>query len=110
MTTGPRVDVIEDHSTFFRRYAFLSNTSHTFSEQLSSYHNKGFRSTDDLSSLFFIFWEFPSKNVCDIWYYPIGGDDQNLHNQIDYGWNLDFSRIGGTLRLWGLFSEGIFLN
>ena len=110
VATGPRVDVVEDHSTFFWCYAFLADSGYTFSEQLSSYHSKGFRSMDDFSSLFFIIWEFPSKNVRDIWYCLIGGDDQNLHNQIAHSWNLDFSRIGGTLRLWGLFSEEIFLN
>ena len=57
MTTGPRVDVIEDRSTFFWSYAFLADSSHTFPEQLSSYHSKGFGSTDDLSSLFFILWK-----------------------------------------------------
>ena len=80
MTTGPRVDVVENHSTLFWRYAFLADSSHTFSEQLSSYHSKGFGPTDDLSSLFFILWEFLPKNVSDVWHYPVGSDDQNLHD------------------------------
>ena len=58
MTTGPRVDVIKDYSTFLWRYAFLTNSSRAFSVQLSLYHSKGFGSTDDLSSLFFVLWEF----------------------------------------------------
>ena len=60
MATGPRVDVIKDYSTFFWRYAFLTNSGRAFSVQLSPYHGKGFRSADDLLSLFFILWElFP---------------------------------------------------
>ena len=110
MTTGSRVDVIQDHSTFFWCYAFLADSSHTFFEQLCSYHSKGFGSTDDLSSLFFILWELFPKNVRNVRHCPIGGDDQNLHDQIDHGWDLDFNWISGTLWLWGLFSEMIFLN
>ena len=58
MATGPRVDVVENHSTLFQCYAFLADSGCAFPEQLSSYHSKGFGSMDDLSSLFFIFWEF----------------------------------------------------
>ena len=110
VATGPRVDVVEDHSTFFWCYAFLADSSHTFSEQLSSYHSKGFGSTDDLSGLLFILWEFLPKDIRNVWHCPVGTDDLNLHDQVDHGWDFDFSRIGGALWLWGLFSERIFLN
>ena len=110
VTTGPRVNIIEDHSAFFSRDAFLADSGYTFSEQLLSYHSKGFGLTDDLSSLFFILWKFFPNNVCNVWHCPVGSDDQNLHDQVDHGWDFDFSRICGTLRLWGLFSERIFLN
>ena len=60
MATGPRVDIVKDYPTFFWRYTFLTDFSRAFSVQLSLYHGKGFGSTDDLSSLFFILWElFP---------------------------------------------------
>mgnify|MGYP005829037661 CR=1 FL=1 len=80
VTTGPRVDIILDHSTFFWRDAFLADSSYTFSEQLTFYHGKGFRSSDDLSSLFFILWKFFPKNVCNVRHCPVGSDDQNLHD------------------------------
>ena len=66
MTIGPRVDVVEDHSTFFWRYAFLSDSSHAFPEQLSPYHSKGLGSMDDLPSLFFVLWEFLPKDVRNV--------------------------------------------
>ena len=66
MTTGPRVDVIEDHLTFFWCYALLTDSSHTFSEQLPSYHSKSFRSADDLSSFFFILWELFPEDVRNV--------------------------------------------
>ena len=110
VATGPRVDVVEDHSTFFWCYAFLADSGYAFPEQLSSDHSKGFGSTDDLSSLFFILWEFLPKDIRNVWHCPVGSDDQNLHDQVDHGWDFDFSRISGTLWLWGLFSERIFLN
>ena len=110
VTTGPRVDVVEDHSTFFWCYAFLADSGYAFPEQLSSYHSKGFGSTDDLSSLFFILWEFFPKDIHNVWHCPVGSDDQNLHDQVDHGWDFDFRRICGTLRLRELFSERIFLN
>ena len=84
VTTGPRVNIIEDHSTFFWRDAFLADPSYTFSEQLAFYHQKGFRPSDDLSSLFVILWEFLPKNVCDVRHCLVGGDDQNLHDQVDH--------------------------
>ena len=60
MTTGPQVDIVKDYPTFFWCYTFLTDSSRAFSVQLSLYHGKGFGSTDDLSSLFFILWEiFP---------------------------------------------------
>ena len=108
--TGPRVDVIEDHSTFFWCDAFLDDSGYTFPKQLSFYHSKGFGSTDDLSSLFFILWEFLPKDIRNVWHCPVGSDDQNLRDQVDHGWDFDFSRICGTLRLRGLLSERIFLN
>ena len=74
MATGPRVDVIKDYSTFLWRYAFLTNSSRAFSVQLSPYHGKGLRSADDLSSLFFVLWEFFPQDIRDIWYYPIWSD------------------------------------
>ena len=80
MTTGPRVNIIEDHSTFLWRDALLAGPSYTFSEQMSFYHNKGFRLSDDLSSLFFILWEFLPKDVCNAWHFPVGRNDQNLHD------------------------------
>ena len=52
------MDVFEDHSTFFWCYAFLADSSYTFSEQLPYDHSKGFGLMDDLSSLFLVFWEF----------------------------------------------------
>ena len=110
VTTGPRVDVVEDHSTFFRCYAFLADSSYAFPEQLSSYHSKGFGSTDDLSSLFFILWEFFPKNVCNVRHCPVGSNGQNLHDQVDHGGDLDFSRVCGALRPRGLCSKRIFLN
>ena len=100
VATGPRVNIIEDHSAFFWCDAFLADSSYTFSEQLSSYHCKGFGSSDDLSSLFFILWKFFPKNVCNVWYCLVGSDDQNLHDQVDHGWDFDFSRICGALGLW----------
>ena len=110
MTTGPRVDVIEDHSTFFWCYAFLTNSSHAFPEHLPSYHSKGLGSMDDLSSLFFILWEFFPEDVRNVGHRPVGSNGYNLHDQVDHGWDFDFSRIGGAFWLWGLFSERIFLN
>ena len=58
MTTGPRVDIIKDHLTFFWCYTLLTDSSRAFSIQLSLYDCKGLGSTDDLSSLFFVLWEF----------------------------------------------------
>ena len=84
VTTGPRVDVIEDHSTFFWCYAFLTDSSHAFSKQLSSYYNKGLGSTDDLSSLFLILWEFFSEDVHNVGHCPVGSDDQDFHDQVDH--------------------------
>ena len=110
VTTGPRVNIIEDHSAFFWRDALLADSSCTFSEQLSLYHSKGLRSPDDLSSLFLILWEFLPKNLSNVWHCPVGSNDQNLHDQVDHGWDFDFSRICGTLGLWRLFSERIFPN
>ena len=110
VTTGPRVDVVEDHSTFFWCYAFLADSGYAFPEQLSSYHSKGLGSTDDLSSLFFILWEFLPENTRNIRHCPIMNDDQNFHDQVDNGWDFNFSRISGALRLWGFFGERIFLN
>ena len=110
MTTGPRVDVIEDHSTFFWCYAFLTDSSHAFPEQLSSYHSKGLGSTNDLSSLFFILWELFPEDVPNVGHRLVGSNGQNLHDQVDHGWDLDFSQICGALRLRGLFSKRIFLN
>ena len=78
VTTGPRMDVVEDHSTFFWCYAFLADPGCTFSEQLSSYYSKGLGSTDDLSSLFFILWELFPKDICNVWHCPVGSDDQHL--------------------------------
>ena len=66
MTTGPRVDIIKDDSTFFWCYAFLTNSSRAFSVQLSPYHGKGLRSADDLSSLFFVLREFFPEYIRDI--------------------------------------------
>jgi len=110
MTTGPLVDVIEDHSTFFWCYAFLIDSSHAFPEQLSSYYSNGLGSMDDLSSLFFILWKLFPKDICIVWHCLVGSDEKNLHDQVDHGWDFDFSRICGTLRLRGLFSERIFLK
>ena len=110
VTTGPKVDVVEDHSTFFWCYAFLADSSYTFSEQLSSDHSKGFGSTDDLSSLLLILWEFSPKDIRNVWHCPVGSDDQNLRDQVDHGWDFDFSRIRGTFRLRGFFGERILLN
>ena len=110
MTIGPRVDVIEDHSTFFWCYAFLTDSSHAFPEQLSSYHSKGLGSTDNLSSLFLVLWEFFPKDVRSVRHCPVGSNGQNLHDQVDHSWDLDFSRIRGALGLRGLFSERVFLN
>ena len=110
VTTGPRVDIIEDHSTFFSRDALLSNSSNTLSEKLSTYHGEGFGSTDNLMGLIFIFQEFLPKDIRNVWHCPVGSDDQNIHDHVDYGWDFDFSRISGTLWLWGHLSERIFLN
>ena len=110
VTTGSRVNIVEDHSAFFWHDAFLADPSYTFSEQLSLYHSKGLRSPDDLSSIFFILRKFFPKNVCNVWHCLVGSNDQNLHDQVDYGWDFDFGRICGTLGLWRLFSEGILLN
>ena len=110
VTTGPRVDVIEDHLTFLWCYAFLADSSYTFSEQLPSYYSKSFGSADDLSSLFFVLWEFPPEDVRNVWHCPVGSDDQNLHDQVDHGRDFDFSRISGALGLRGLFCERIFLD
>ena len=80
VTTGPRVNIIEDHSAFFCHDALLADSSYTFSEQLSFYHSKGLGPSYYLPSLFFILWEFLPKNVCNVWHCPIGSDDQNLHD------------------------------
>ena len=58
MTTGSRVDIIKDYLTFFWCYTLLTDSSRAFSIQLSLYDYKGLGSTDDLSSLFFVLWEF----------------------------------------------------
>ena len=110
MTTGLRVDIVKDHLTFFWCYAFLTDSSHAFPEQLPSYHSKGLGSTDDLSSLFFILWEYFPEDVRNVGHRPVGSNGQNLHDQVDHGWDLDFSRICGALRLRGLLSKRIFLN
>ena len=110
VTTGPRVDVIEDHLTFFWRYVFLTDSSHAFLEQLPSDHSKGRGSMDDLSSLFFVLWEFLPKDVCNVRHCPVGSNGQNLHDQVDHSWDLDFSRFHGARGLRGLFSERVFLN
>src|SRR3989337_3914038 len=106
VTTGPRVDIIEDHSAFFWSDAFLNDPSNTFSVELSTHSCEGFGSTDNLTSLFFILWKFFPENICNIWHRPIGNNDQNLHDQVDHSWNFNSSRISGALRLWGLFREG----
>ena len=80
VTTGPRVNIIEDNLAFFWLDAFLADSSYTFSEQLTFYHSKSFGSSDDLSSLLFILWKFFPKNVCNVRHYPVGSDDQNLHD------------------------------
>ena len=74
VTTGPRVDIIEDHSTFFWCYAFLTDSSHTFPEQLPSYHSKGLGSTDDLSSLFLVLWELFPKDVRNVRHCLVGSN------------------------------------
>ena len=58
MTTGPRVDIIKDYLTFFWCYTLLTDSSRAFPIQLPLYDCKGLGLTDDLSSLFFILWEF----------------------------------------------------
>ena len=80
MAIGCRVDVVENHSTFFRCYAFLADSSCTFSVQLSPHDGKGFGSADDLSSLLFILGELFPQNIGDIGHYPVGTDDQNFHD------------------------------
>ena len=100
VTTGPQVNIIEDHSAFLWRDALLADSSYTFSEQLTSYHSKGFRPSDDLLSLFFILWELFPKNVRNVRHCPVRSDEQNLHDQVDHGWDFDFSRICGALGLW----------
>ena len=80
VSIGPRVNIIEDHSAFFWRDALLADSSYTFSKQLTFYHGKGFRSSNDLSSLFFILWKFFPKNVRNVRHRPVGSDDQNLHD------------------------------
>ena len=110
MATGPRVDVIKDYSTFLRCYAFLTNSSHTFSVQLSPYHGKGLRSTDNLSSLFFVLREFFPKDIRDIWYCPIWSDHQNFHDQVDHCWDFNLSRVRNTLRLWSFIGKRIFYD
>ena len=80
MAIGPRVDIVKDYPTFFWRYTLLADSSRAFSIQLSLYDGKGLGSTDDLSSLFFIFWKFFPKNVCNVWHCPVESDDQNLHD------------------------------
>ena len=80
VTTGPRVDVIEDHSTFFWCYAFLIDSSHAFPDQLPSYHSKGLGSTDNLSSLFFILWEFFLEDVRNVGHRLVGSNGWNLHD------------------------------
>ena len=98
MTTGPRVDVIKDHSTFFWRYAFLTGSSHAFPEQLSSYHSKGLGSTDDLSSLLHILWEFFLEDVRNVGHFLVGSNGQNLHDHVDHGWT---STLVGSVALLG---------
>ena len=107
VTTGPRVDVVEDHSTFFRCNAVLSDSGNTFSVKLSTHYCESFRSTDNLTGLFFILWELFPENICNIWHRPIGNDDQNFHDQVDHGWNFNLSLVSGTFRLPGLFHERI---
>src|SRR3990170_8325126 len=110
MTTSPRVNFLQDQSTFFGSDASLSDTGHAFSVQLSIHDCERLGSADNLSSLNFILWEFTSEYVCYVGHRPIGSNHQNLHNKIYDCWDINFSRIGGAHRLLGLFSERIFLN
>ena len=110
MTTGPRVDIIEDESTFFWCYALLTNSSRAFSIQLSFDYGKGFRSTDDLSSLFLILRKLFSQDIRDIRNCLVGNDHQDLHDQVDHCWDFNLSRIHGTLGLWSFFGERLFFD
>ena len=80
MTTGPRVDIVKNYLTFFWCYTFVADSSRAFAVQLSLYHSKGLRSSDDLSSLSFILQKFFPKNVCNVQHCPVGRNDQNLHD------------------------------
>ena len=80
VTIGSRVDIIKDYLTFFWCYALLTDSSRAFSIQLSFYDCEGFRSTDDLSSLFFVLWKFFPQDIRDVWYLLVGSDSQDLHD------------------------------
>ncbi len=110
VATGPRVDIIKDYPTFLWCYALLTDSGYAFPEQLSSYHSKGFGSTDDLSSLFLILRELFSQDIRDIWNCLVGNDHQDLHDQVDHCWDFNLSRICDTLGLWSFFGERIFFD
>ena len=80
MTTGPRVDIVKDHLTFFWCYTLLTDSSRAFSKQLSLYDCKGLGSTDDLSSFFFILWELLPEDVRIVGHRLVGSNGQNLHD------------------------------
>ena len=66
VTIGPRVDIVQDHSAFFRGDAALSHSCDTFSIKLSFYYGETLRMTDYLESLIFILWEFLPEQVRDV--------------------------------------------
>ena len=80
VTTGPRVDIIWDHSTFFRGDAALSDSRDTLPVELTLNGSEAFGSTDDLTRLLFILWEFLPEQVCYVRHSPVGRDHQDLHD------------------------------
>src|SRR3954462_15841709 len=80
VTTSPRVDIIKDYLTLVWCYTLLTDSSRAFSIQLSFYDCEGFGSTDDLSSLFLVLWEFFPQDIRDVRYRPVGSDCQDFHD------------------------------
>ena len=63
MAASPRVDFIQDQSTFLWIDAALGDSSDAFSVELTLNDCERFGSADDLVRFFFVFWEFLSEQI-----------------------------------------------
>ena len=63
VAASPRVDFIQDQSTFLWSDATLSDSSDAFSVELTLNDCERFGSADDLARFFFVFWEFLSEQI-----------------------------------------------